>query len=198
MTEEERVALARDPMTPDPVLRDMAMVLSQSRAVKCAIASNPNASLKTLDLVMDCHEEVLNNPAFQLALLDNPRALDDLAGAEKLLGSDGLDDCLMELLATHPLLSTRIEAAQYRRMPAHLLALLADDHFWMLRSLVAAHSNTSEDVLRRLSTDLDPDVRTNVAGNDHTPEPVLMVLHYDRDFRVADRARQSLQDRKNM
>lgn len=98
------------------------------------------------------------------------------------------------LLAAHAEPEVRASAARHalpelvppgHEVPAALLEHLADDPDPQVRTCVAEHSTTPEEVRARLASDPDPTVRATIAQRwTQAPEPARRVLLTDADARV--------------
>lgn len=148
--------VARNPYTPQEVLRKLAEEESYSRyqekggitsfPVSYRVAQNPNAPL---DLLLWL-------------------ATKGIVAEENLVESVSKITSFGELtvLATNQAVAVRIGVAKSFHTPVKILAMLADDPSSLVRSAVAEHPNTPEDILGRLvNDDPDKDVREAVANN---------------------------------
>jgi len=148
---DEALRLAADPVTPAPVLREIAT--RQRRKARMLVAANPNAPADLLlDLTARYPEQVAKNPALDLLLLFQP-----------------------DLLRKAP---DRVRAALARCHASSLalLAQLADDGKRDIQAAVARNPHSPPDALARLCVSADEAVRSAALDNPASPPDVVALL----------------------
>jgi hypothetical protein len=155
--------IAQDPSTAPVILVEIAQALVGSEAGRYAL-QNPNVSPRALIALAPLYPQAFfENPFLLLLLLENPNLF---------------DDCICEELRAEP------SATSF--FLAH--AFMSSNRG--LKSLIALHPNTPQDILVQLSTDASPWVRRAVALHSMTPKPSREKLKLDPNIEVA-RAAQS-------
>ena len=108
----------------------------------------------------------------------------DEARRRQLAASPNLDDATVSYLLDVGLLGTRFSVAARARLPAWLLARLANDREPELRAQLAGLSQTPAELLAALSRDADSKVRIAALTNAHTPLEAVLGCTADASPRV--------------
>jgi hypothetical protein len=87
--------------------------------------------------------------------------------------------------------------AQNKTIPVEVLKILADDHEWRVRSMVASKNKITEEIQLKLAKDLDPAVRQRVVNNKKATLAVLKILAIDEDEEIKDKALQRIATMKS-
>jgi hypothetical protein len=147
---------ASDPQTTAIRLDELSK--SGDREIQRAIASNPNASLETLFFVAQRFtREVLQNPAFQLFLLEDPDLLQN-ANDETIkafLQDESLPSSFIEQLNKNPSMRVEVMIAKHPNTPPNALDRIyrrgiSDDNETALPA-VAQHPSISYDTLEAMT-----------------------------------------------
>ena len=202
----ERLEEARDPGTAPSRLVELAGAHPRCREL---VAQNPNTPIETLlRLWAEYPEAMLENPATDLLLLENPeafaRAAADIIKAifslpntpeafyyivwdsaphyrELMASSTALPPELALLLSRSDNLLCRVALAAnpaLARLP-EVFALLEDDLFPAVRRAIAKNAALPFIYLEKLSADEDSEVRENIAAHPMTPPHLLERLSHD-------------------
>lgn len=203
--------LLRNPNTPGDVL-DCYLEKYGQQVVYC-ITANPQQTEASLRKLLQCHSA----HAIE-AIAQHPNATADLLcetlshmsthrwsrqhHCRNLLRHPAADVRLLEAVfkvadaltqsrvARHPLCPPVVLAAVIRRLrelPVEELRSLLGDQL-DLNVAIAKHPNADEDILRDLADDHRSRVRLAVAGNRKTPDEVRILLAFDSDPAVAEKA----------
>ena len=87
--------------------------------------------------------------------------------------------------------------AENQNMTSELLIKLLDlTDFWWVKSAIAGHANTPEEILFKLSQDVTYEVRFEVCLNPNTPDYILKIL--TKDPYCSEDATDALIERKNL
>jgi hypothetical protein len=114
----DQLKLAHDPRTPPAQLRTMA----QDPMLRAAVAGNPNTPSDLLvELTQDGPDAVLQNPAFELMLLDDPDLWGQLPGLRLLAASP----CCPDALAHWFLRQSTVAGGEHEALREPLAANLA-------------------------------------------------------------------------
>jgi hypothetical protein len=165
-------------------LQKLATLYFQDQEILKAIATNPNTPPKLLlKLGAKFPQVLLNNPMFDLLLLENPNLISELniVILKNMLKLKQIPEFILEGAARH---KDRIKLANDHNTPLIILEILAKDSDTQVRSNVAVNKNTSLDLLEILAKDPDAQVRSNVASHRNTSESILECLASDLDVRV--------------
>lgn len=165
-------------------LQKLATLYFQDQEILKAIATNPNTPPKLLlKLGAKFPQVLLNNPMFDLLLLENPNLISELniVILKNMLKLKPIPEFILEGAARH---KDRIKLANDHNTPLIILEILAKDSDTQVRSNVAVNKNTSLDLLEILAKDPDVQVRSNVASHRNTSESILECLASDLDVRV--------------
>jgi len=175
------------------------LVGSSEKEIAQLLASNPNTPVKILEeLSQSYYEEIVDNPVFELLLLENSDrrflklclAKSTKTSAEtldKLSGESSLEICR--------------EVARNNNTPADEFIKLAnkraEHHDFSVRSTIASNSKTPVDILASLAQDSDFNVRRAVASNPNTPVIVLEKLLHDARQSVRQASTKNLKNISN-
>ncbi|BAZ41816.1 leucine rich repeat variant [Calothrix sp. NIES-4101] len=196
---------ALDENTPTERLREI--VRKGNKTIRNAVARNPNTPP---DILIECFYEfpnhVLNNPALELILLENPNFLNELVSNNPFVFNDELPLFFVEWASRHPKESiresvatsiqtpfhilaylaadvdedVRYKVAENHKTPSYSLAQLAVDNSYKIRIAVAENITTTSETLEKLAQDEDENVRSKVAANERTPLETLEMLARDK------------------
>ena len=166
-TPAEQLFIAENPNTPAARLVELA--LSEDVKILKAIARNPNTPPSLLVKLSDEFlEEIGENPALSLILIENPNLVEDIYNKhfshyypEKNINP--ASNWFLKASAIHSNSKIREFVARSHRTSNLLLEQLATDSVAEVRIAVASNSNTPEPLLEKLSSDPDSDVRVAVA-----------------------------------
>ncbi|PSF36011.1 hypothetical protein C7H19_14800 [Aphanothece hegewaldii CCALA 016] len=165
-------------------LQKLAILYAQDQEILKAIATNPNTPPKLLlKLGAKFPQVLLDNPMFDLLLLENPNLISELniVILKKLLKLKPIPEFILEGAARH---KDRIKLANDHNTPIIFLEILAKDSDTQVRSNVAVNKNTPLELLEILAKDPDTQVRSNVASHRNTSESILECLASDHDVQV--------------
>lgn len=168
-------------------LQKLATLYAQDQEILKAIATNPNTPPKLLlKLGAKFPQVLLDNPMFDLLLLENPNLISEIniAILKKLLKLKPIPEFILEGATRH---KDRIELAKDQNTPLIFLEILAKDPDTQVRCNVASHRNTSESILEYLASDQDVQVRCRVASHPKTPKRIIKQLAQDTDAKVRHR-----------
>lgn len=135
---------ATDPLTPASTLALLAA--APEAAVRRLVAANPATPAEALrQLALSFPDEVLDNPALPLHLLEDPAFFSrlDLRTCQALLGSPRATPELCEQLAQHPLDQVRMAVARASVTPMAVLEQLARSSTHYLVAAVAYNPRLS-------------------------------------------------------
>ena len=181
------------------------LVKTGTKEVKKKIALHPNTSPKTLiELFPNCPEQVLNNPALDLILLENPDFLEQLCKSYDYIYSLAkLPTFFVEWAVNHPQQSIRSLIADNHYIPIDDLQKLAHDVGYKVRISVASnvcisnrnfewrygesatnrtvnlHPDAALKIICQLAQDKYFNVRYVVANNTGTPSYIIEQLSFD-------------------
>jgi hypothetical protein len=193
--------IAQDPTTGEHELESLAN--SSNNSVKALVASNPNASIVTLNkLFRDFPHEVYSNPVMTLLLLEDPNLLNEIisnavSAMEKSLvqGQRFLrtirESDIEKLLLHHPKSFVRVFAAKTSGEP-RLLSLLSKDSDPYVRNKVAQNKYVTIEILVALAHDEIDYVAMTVAKNTNTPVEILNKFSTHPNYSVRSYAATSL------
>lgn len=181
---------ATDPSTLPGRLEELAKI--RHRDVLSAVARHPNTPTELLaTFCSTMPDEVLQNPAFELLLVEQPSFLSELPARarERLARSEQADvDLLRELGGnTSAEQEVRFAVAANPNTPLEMVREFATQAA-VVRAGAARSPNADEALLRTLAVDDEPMVRASVAGNEHTPGDLLKKLARDEAFDVREKA----------
>ncbi|GFE70895.1 hypothetical protein [Chroococcus sp. FPU101] len=168
-------------------LQKLATLYAQDQEILKAVATNPSTPSKLLlKLGAKFPQVLLDNPMFDLLLLENPNLISEIniVILKKLLKLKQISEFILEGAARH---KDRIELAKDQNTPLIFLEILAKDPDAQVRSNVASHRNTSENLLEYLASDQDVQVRCRVASHPKTPKRIIKILAQDTDAKVRHR-----------
>ena len=121
--------------TPDSRLRELAA--SDNAAIRKAVASNPNTPTDILwELGAEFPDQLLANPVWNLLLLENPNLFANMAHytLKRLLDCETASESFFELISKDSDRRVRIEVASNNNTPANVLEKLATDEDKDIRS----------------------------------------------------------------
>ena len=179
-------------------LRELANNI-KDLAVLIAIAKNPNTPpdlLIELAYYKKWFNEIGNNPALELILIESPGLIEDIY--YKIIFDDYTGDYyiynykyfplqtwFLELGLNHPNFEIRaVVAAESENTPLSYLEKLAQDENSYVRASVAKNINTSVSLLEKLAEDENHLVKEAVAENTNSPISVLEKLAQDENSYV--------------
>ncbi len=180
---EGRAFAARDAETPPATLD--ALSRSNDRSVRRAVASNPNVAPETLmRLAAEFPDELFQNPALPLFLLENPSLFADMPeeSLAKLVHHPSMPEAYLLEAARHRAFYVRRAAAQNPRMPPAVLVELAEKQSYFEE--VAGNPSTPPDYVARMARHDWPAVRLAAAGNPSLPKEAIPALANDGDAKV--------------
>ncbi len=181
-----------------------------------AMAAQPSVSLGVLKAMLPlCATEVLQNPAFRLAMATDSTLISHLSlrGQAAIAGCEVADPGLIRRLGarrTRPLqcrvaaagnpacptdmlwdflkhrCPVRASLARNLALPGALIEALCQDDMWKVRDQVALRPTLSEALFGQLAADSDWHVRKSLAVNPSLPEPIKDALVYDPYYRVRE------------
>ena len=169
-TNPEGLKIAKNPNTPADLLRELA-ALTSDEVVKARISSNPNTPPDLLvELAGECLEEIGENPALELILMENPNFIENIF------------DRLEDWIYCYP--------EPY--LPLWYLEKARKHSNCSLRCLVASSKHTPISFLKELIKDPNPFVRSNVIK--HKKFSIFRVIRYilDREEMVRESALERL------
>lgn len=173
--------VAHHPKTPPPILEQLA----EQAAVRRLLAVHPNTPPKVLsrfarDPDSSLRVRVARNPALHARSMAKLATDPDWEVREALAANPGLTDEAIRLLAQNQWNEEiGLSLVGQRRIPAEILAQMAEWPNTRLRRKVARHFKTSAAVLSRLANEADPLVRLEVAAHFATPADVRRRLSQD-------------------
>ncbi|PSF36010.1 hypothetical protein C7H19_14795 [Aphanothece hegewaldii CCALA 016] len=186
------------------------------------ITNHPNTSFRRLLLLgSDFPQEMLDNPVFNLSLLENSAliniipyhtlqslwTLEIVPSFVKQAILNHKENCqiiniakqpnlplfILEVLIQHKCLQVRCEVAKNPDTPISILEILAQDADVTVRSEVAKNRYTPSNLLEILAHDINGGVRWNVAEHPNTPVRILKIFAYD----AAENVRRAVANRFN-
>jgi hypothetical protein len=172
--------VAKNPVAPAELLKKLAT--STDKKIKKAVAANPNTPVEELmTLGAEFPKQLLENPIFDLLLLENPNFLEQIP-PKTLIGLLSLPEipkdfvmlarkCLSKLHCWE-----RIGLAKNPNTQIELLEILAQDQNKYVRSDVAENPNTPIKLLEILAQDQEYNIRRSVAKNPNTPIKLLEIF----------------------
>jgi len=162
-------ATASDPSTPAAALASLAS--SGDRELRRCVASNPNAPLSLLlALAQDFPDQILTNPAFALALLDDPTLLAQTPARWALAASPALPAFLAHHLFELRDEGVRLALARNPATPAEILDISRKSPGESMRAALAFNPITDLATLRLYLGDSSPQVRKCAAANPSIPD----------------------------
>lgn len=173
--------VARHPQTPPAILEQLA----EQAAVQRLLAAHPNTPPKVLSRFArgpdsSLRARVARNPSLDARSMAKLAADPDWEVREALAANPGLTDEAIRLLARNQWNEEiGLSLVEQRRIPAEILAQMAEWPNTRLRRKVARHFKTSAAVLSRLADEADPLVRLEVAAHFATPADVRRRLSQD-------------------
>jgi hypothetical protein len=173
--------VARHPKTPPAILEQLAGQV----AVQRLLAAHPNTPPKVLSRFARSLDSILRarvarNPALDTRSMARLATDSDWEVREALAANPALTEEAIRLLARNQWNEEiGLSLVEQRRIPAEILAQMAEWPNARLRRKVARHSKTSAEVLSRLADAADPLVRLEVAAHFATPTEVRRKLAQD-------------------
>ncbi|MGL6344702.1 MAG: hypothetical protein ACRC80_36820 [Waterburya sp.] len=161
--------VAQNTVAPEKVLKELSK--SNNSAIRKAVCANPNTASNTLwQLASEFPQQLLNNPIFELLVLENPNFIENIPINifRQLLDLSEFPEHFRELASNSHQDNIRVAIAENSRTSADMLNKLADDQSFYVRTAVAGNPNTSVDDLHKLAGDQDEDVLDAVTSNPNT------------------------------
>jgi hypothetical protein len=174
-TNQRLLSLAQSPTTPSLLLDKL--VCASSAQVRRAVAQNPNTSLLALlSLGREFPQEVLQNPALPLWILEDPSCLQRCPeeGLLAMLCSDLFPASYLSLVMNHPSLKVRVQVALAPGLSLSSRHLMAQDYSVALA--LATHPCTPPEVLCTLTESAYRPIRKAASVNRSTPKEQLARL----------------------
>ncbi len=162
------------------------LINSKSGKIRSAVAQNPNTPPHILlKLFEEFPLQILNNPVFELLLIEKPNFYEELFHANRdVFNEAGLPFSFLEWGVRHSDELIRIAIAKSSNTPECFLVQLASDEDKDIRRQVAGNHRTPKEILEKLSVDTSVSVRIAIAGNLYTCELLLEKLAADTDYEV--------------
>lgn len=181
------LSIANNRNTPASILVDLA-ASTQDKKILRAIAQNPNSPPDLLvELAGDYLEEIGNNPALDLMLMEVPDLILKIHERHFQYTYNGhipIPNWYLKLATSHNKSELRQFIAENEIIPISYLERLSEDPCPLVRCGVAINYRTPISILEKLALDPEPVVKIGLVSNPHSPLSVLEQFADDRNENV--------------
>ncbi|MGF1485623.1 MAG: hypothetical protein ACFBSE_00735, partial [Prochloraceae cyanobacterium] len=185
LTNQQQLELAENPNTPAPILQDL-VASTEDKEVLAAIARNPNSSPDLLvELAGDYLEEIGQNPALKLILLENYNFVEDIycQNFQNRQLNKPLPKWFLDLAIKQDNSGIKAFVIKNKYTPISYLESLSCDRDIQVKKCLAENVNSSS-ILFELAK--DSELKASVAYNKNTPLSLLEKLANDEKFFVRE------------